>query len=72
MKKTENLKQDLVSEEKFRQKEAAQLLGISLSKLSRLTSAKKIGCYRLSSGVVLYSNQHLQDFLSKSEQKVGL
>lgn len=61
---------DLLSEEKFRQKEAAKILGISVSKICRLTQSGRIGCYRLSSGVVLYGRNHLESFLNQSEKKV--
>lgn len=62
-------KNDLLNEERFRQKEAAKILSISVSKLCRITTAGKIGCYRLSSGVVLYGRNHLEAFLNHSEHK---
>ena len=60
---------DLLSEERFRQKDAARILGISVSKLCRITTAGKVGCYRLSSGVVIYGKNHLESFLTESEHK---
>jgi predicted site-specific integrase-resolvase len=62
-------KTDLLNEEKFRQKEAAEILRMSVSKICRLTQTGKIGCYRLSSGIVLYGRSHLEAFLNQSEHK---
>lgn len=62
-------KEDHLIEPKFRQKEAAQYLGLSVAQLSRLTTARRVGCYRLSSGAVAYGRKHLETFLQASEQK---
>lgn len=60
---------DILAEQKFRQREAAAFLGISISVLSRLTTAQKIECYRPASGAVVYSRSQLEEYLRASKQK---
>lgn len=48
-------------------KEAARQLGVSRATVSRLLAAKKLGYFRI--GIrTLFSQQHLDDFLTSVEQ----
>ena len=57
-----------MEKETCNRKEAAQFLGVSLITLDRAIAAKTISCFRVGRRV-LFSREHLAQFLQKNECK---
>jgi excisionase family DNA binding protein len=59
---------ETINEQRFDRKQAAKYLGVSVITLDRALADKKLSCFRIGRRV-LFSKEHLDNFLSSCEQK---
>jgi excisionase family DNA binding protein len=59
-----------LTNKRYDRKEAADYVGVSVITIDRAVEKKKLACFRIGRRV-LFSQQHLEDFLSSCEQKAN-